>query len=164
VTSPAPRSRRKVGWLPWGLMGVVVLVLLAVGTLGGDPPTLEERARNLEESIRCPSCASQAVANSDTPAAEAVRVLIKERLAAGDTDEEIRDYVASRYPDGRQLLLDPSGSGFGALVWALPVVAAVAAVAALTYRFGDWKPRRVEVSDADRDLVAAALVAEGEEQ
>ena len=88
----------------------------------------------------------------------------EERLAAGDTDEEIRDYVASRYPDGRQLLLGPSGSGFGALVWALPVVAAVAAVAALTYRFGDWKPRRVEVSDADRDLVAAALVAEGEEQ
>ena len=65
-------------------MAVVVGALLAVGTLGGDPPTMEERARNLEESIRCPSCASQAVANSDTPAAEAVRGWCGERLVAGE--------------------------------------------------------------------------------
>ena len=148
------------GWWPWVAMAVVVGALLAVGTLGGDPPTMEERARNLEKSIRCPSCASQAVANSDTPAAEAVRVLIAERLEAGDSDEEIRDYVASRYPDGRQLLLDPAGSGFGALVWALPVAGAVLAVGALGWRFGDWKPRRVEVTEADRELVNAALAAD----
>jgi cytochrome c-type biogenesis protein CcmH len=138
-------------------MGVVVAALLAIGSLGGDPPTLEERARNLEESIRCPSCASQAVANSDAPSAEAVRILIRERLEMGDSDEEIRDYVASRYPNGRQLLLDPAGSGFGALVWALPVVAAIVAVAALVRRFGDWRPTHVSATDADRALVEAAL-------
>lgn len=154
-------SARTVGWWPWALMAVVVVALLAVGTLGGDPPTLDERARNLEESIRCPSCASQAVANSDTPAAEAVRVLIRERLEAGDSDEEIRDYVASRYPNGRQLLLEPAGRGFGALVWALPVVAAVLAVAALVHRFGDWRPGSVEASEEDRALVAAALAHDG---
>ncbi len=70
MTAPStPRRPAPVGWWPWALMAVVVVALLAVGTLGGDPPTLDERARNLEESIRCPSCASQAVANSDTPAA-----------------------------------------------------------------------------------------------
>lgn len=162
MTAPStPRRPAPVGWWPWALMVVVVVALLAVGTLGGDPPTLDERARNLEESIRCPSCASQAVANSDTPAAEAVRVLIAERLEAGDSDEEIRDYVASRYPNGRQLLLDPAGQGFGALVWALPVMAAILAVGALIYRFGDWRPGSVEASDDDRALVAAALAHEG---
>lgn len=144
-------------------MAVVVVALLAVGTLGGKPPTLDERAHNLEKSIRCPSCASQAVANSDTPAAEAVRVLIRERLEAGDSDEEIRDYVASRYPDGRQLLLDPAGRGFGALVWAVPVVAAIAAVAGLVVRFGDWRPAAVTATDADRELVAAHLAARADQ-
>lgn len=153
-------SARKVGWVPWGVMAAVVVALLTVGSLGGDPPTLDDRAQGLEETIRCPSCASQSVANSDAPSAEAVRVLIRERLEAGDSDEEIRDYVASRYPNGRQLLLDPSGEGFGALVWALPVVAAVVAVAALVRRFGDWRPGTLDATDDDRALVAAALAAE----
>jgi len=143
-------------------MAVVVVALLAVGSLGGDPPTLEERAQNLEESIRCPSCARQSVANSDAPSAEAVRVLISERLEAGDSNEEIRDYVASRYPNGRQLLLDPTGEGFGALVWALPVVAVIVAVAALVRRFGDWRPGELQATEEDRDLVAAALARRGE--
>ncbi len=153
----AAPSRRTVGWWPWALMAVVVVGLLAVGSLGGDPPSLEERAQGIEKTIRCPSCASQSVAHSDAPSAEAVRVLIRERLEMGYSDEEIRDYVASRYPNGRQLLLDPSGSGFGALVWALPVVAVIVAVAALVRRFGDWRPGSLEATDADRDLVARAL-------
>ena len=155
--SDVKRPTAKVGWWPWFAMAVVVVGLLAFGSLGGDPPTLHERARNLQESIRCPSCASQSVANSDSPSAEAVRVLIDERLAAGDSNEEIRDFVASRYPNGRQLLLDPSGKGFGALVWALPVVAAIGAVAALVRRFGDWRPGSIEPTDEDRALVASAL-------
>ncbi|NLD75337.1 MAG: hypothetical protein GX643_01585 [Acidimicrobiales bacterium] len=163
MTSTASKgSRSTVGWWPWVLMAVVVVALLAVGSLGGDPPTLEERAQNLEESIRCPSCASQSVANSDAPSAEAVRVLIAERLEAGDSNEEIRDYVASRYPNGRQLLLDPTGEGFGALVWALPVVAVIVAVAALVRRFGDWRPGELQATEEDRDLVAAALARRGE--
>lgn len=154
-------GQRKVGWLPWAVMAAVVVALLAVGSLGGDPPTLDERAQSLEETIRCPSCASQSVANSDAPSAEAVRVLIRERLEAGYSNEEIRDYVASRYPNGRQLLLDPTGEGFGALVWALPVVAVIVAVAALVRRFGDWRPGALQATEADRDLVAAALVDTG---
>ena len=154
-------GQRKVGWVPWAVMAAVVVALLAVGSLGGDPPTLDERAQSLEETIRCPSCASQSVANSDAPSAEAVRVLIRERLEAGYSNEEIRDYVASRYPNGRQLLLDPTGEGFGALVWALPVVAVIVAVAALVRRFGDWRPGALQATEADRDLVAAALVGSG---
>lgn len=144
-------------WLPWVAMAVVVVGLLLAGTLGGRAQTPTERAHALEETIRCPSCASQSVANSDTPSSQAVRLLIRERIAAGDSNEEIRDYVASRYPNGRQLLLDPSGKGFGALVWGVPVGAAIIAVAALVLRFRDWRPAVGTVTDADRDLVAEAL-------
>ena len=149
---------RSVGWLPWIAMAVVVLITLAVGTLGADPPTAVERAHNLEESIRCPSCSSQSVANSETPAAKGVKVLIKQRIAAGDSDEEIRDYVASRYD--RDILLDPAGKGFSALVWGVPVAAGILALAALIFRFRDWRPGELPVTDEDRELVEEALAGE----
>lgn len=150
--------RAKGGWRPWLgwiVMAVVVVVTLAIGTLGQSEPTPEQRAQNLAESIRCPSCKSQAVASSDTPSSQGVRLLIKERIEAGDSDEQIRDFVASRY--GREILLDPSGSGFGTLVWALPVIFVIVAVAALIVRFRDYRPSPRSVTQADRDLVAEAL-------
>ncbi|WP_426573680.1 cytochrome c-type biogenesis protein [Aquihabitans sp. McL0605] len=159
-TSPASSSSssRAKPWLPWIAMAVVVLIALAVGTLGQAPPTDAERAQNVAETIRCPSCKSQSVASSDTPASQGVRALIKQRIAVGDSDEEIRDFVASRY--GRQILLDPSGSGFGTLVWALPVIFVIVAIAGLIYRFRDYRPSSRGVTQADRDLVAVALDGE----
>ena len=148
-------GRRGVGWLPWLAMAAVVMGALAVGTFTGAAPTDAERAQRLEATIRCPSCVSQSVANSETPAAKGVKRLIDERIAKGDTDEEIRDFVASRY--GRGILLDPSGKGFGALVWGVPVAVAIIAVGALVLRFQDWRPGAAEVTDADRDLVADAM-------
>ncbi len=148
-------GRRGVGWLPWLAMAAVVLGALAFGTFTGAAPTDAERAQSLEATIRCPSCVSQSVANSETPAAKGVKRLIDERIAKGDTDEEIRDFVASRY--GREILLDPSGKGFGALVWGVPVAVAIIAVGALVLRFQDWRPGAAEVTDADRDLVADAM-------
>ena len=139
----------------WVAMAVVVVGALAVGTLGQDDPTDAERARNLAATIRCPSCNSQSAASSDTPSSQAVRELIAERIEAGDSDEEIRDFVASRY--GREILLEPSSSGVSALVWALPVVLVIVALVGLAVRFRDYRPGGRTPSDADRELVAAAL-------
>lgn len=164
MTAAAQKTGAWLRWLPWIAMAIVVVGLLGAGTLGGTTPTTTERAHSLEQTIRCPSCASQSVANSDTPSSQAVRVLIRERIAAGDSNEEIRDYIASRYPNGRQLLLDPAGKGFGALVWGVPVGAAVIAVAALIVRFRDWKPPTKAVTDADRELVAEAIARDRDVQ
>lgn len=136
-------------------MAVVVVTALAVGTFAQSEPTPEERAQNLAETIRCPSCKSQSVASSDTPSSQGVRLLIKERIEAGDSDEQIRDFVASRY--SREILLDPSGSGFGTVVWALPVIFVIVAVAGLVVRFRDYRPGDRAVTQADRDRVAEAL-------
>lgn len=152
---PGKQSRGAGPWLGWIGVALVALVLLGAGSLGGGERSDDARARNLEETIRCPQCASQAVAHSETPSARGVKAVIAERIEAGNTDEEIRDFIASRY--GRDVLLEPAGSGFGGLVWGLPVVAAVVAVSVLVYRFRDWRPGGFEVSEGDRDLVAGAL-------
>lgn len=148
-------SRRN---LLWGLLAVVVVGALTFGTLDQGEPSDGARARALEESIRCPQCRGQSVAQSDTPSARGVSTVIRDQIAAGRTNEEIRDFVASSY--GREVLLEPSGSGFSGLVWALPVVMVVVAVAGLVYRFGDWRPSTTSATAADRSLVAAALQAQ----
>ncbi len=137
-------------------MAIIVVVALAVGTFGQSEPSDAERAQQIASTIRCPSCRSQAASSSDTPSSQAVRSLIKERIAAGDTDEQIRDFVASRY--GREVLLDPSGSGFGGVVWALPVVLVIVAVAGLVIRFRGYRSWRHRTPTAsDRAIVAEAL-------
>ena len=142
-------------WGPWIALAVVVVVALAIGTIGQSEPTPEQRAQHLAESIRCPSCKSQSVASSDTPSSQGVRLLIKERIKAGDSDEEIRDFVASRYT--REILLDPEGSGFGSLVWALPIIFVIVAMTGLVIRFRDYRPRSHPVTEEDREIVAEAL-------
>lgn len=140
----------------WALLAVVVVAALAFGTLDQGEPSADQRARRLEESIRCPQCRSQSVAQSDTPSARGVKTVIQDQIAAGRTDEEIRDFVASAY--GREVLLEPSGSGFSGVVWGLPVAVAIVAVGGLVYRFRDWRPATAQAaSPADEALVTAAL-------
>lgn len=155
---PTPAASGLRTWAPWIAMAAIIVVALAFGTFAQPTPTKAERAQSIASTIRCPSCRSQSAASSDTPSSQAVRALIKEQIAAGKTDEEIRDYVNSRYP-GQNLLLDPAGSGFGGLVWALPVIMVVVALAGLVIRFRGYGSTRKHATAADRALVDQALHA-----
>ena len=148
-----PVGRGRV--ISWGLLAIVLLAALAVGARGGSPPTDAERVQRITEGIRCPTCRSQSVADSDAPAAEAIREETLRRVQEGQTDEQIRDYLVGRYQD--DILLDPPKTGVGALVWALPVIAVGAAVAALAFAFRRWKPKSRRVTDEDRALVERAM-------
>jgi cytochrome c-type biogenesis protein CcmH len=143
----------------WGVMVVVLVAALAVGGRDGSPPTDVERVQRITEQIRCPTCRSQSVADSDAPAAEALREEALRRVQEGQTDEQILNYFLSRYPD--DILLDPPKTGIGAIVWALPVVAVVAAVAGLAVAFRRWRPKVRRVTDQDRALVERALHESG---
>ncbi len=138
-------------------MAVVVIAALSIGTFSQPRMSDSQREFRLAETIRCPSCSGQSAATSDSPSSAAIRTIIRDRVQDGQTDEEITNFVVAQYPGTR---LDPSGSGFSALVWALPVGMVVIALAALWFRFRDWRPGTLLVSDADRALVADALAGE----
>ncbi|MEP3277378.1 MAG: cytochrome c-type biogenesis protein, partial [Stappiaceae bacterium] len=70
-----------------------------------DDPVLEQRARDLSVNLRCMVCQNQSIDDSDAPLAKDLRVLVRERLVAGDTNEEVTDYLVSRY--GEFVLLKP---------------------------------------------------------
>ncbi|MDY6961734.1 MAG: cytochrome c-type biogenesis protein [Pseudorhizobium pelagicum] len=83
-------------------------------------PVLEERARDLSAQLRCMVCQNQSIDDSNAELARDLRVLVRERLVDGDSDEEVIDYVVSRY--GEFVLLKPRLSVRTVLLWGAPVV------------------------------------------
>src|SRR3954469_12372689 len=106
-------------------MAVVLAVMLAVGSRSTGPTDPLDRAHAIEQTIKCPTCRGQSVAESDAPASKAIRTDIAERIAQGQSDDEIRTFFASKFGD--DIILRPKSSGIGGLVWVLPVVALVLA-------------------------------------
>jgi cytochrome c-type biogenesis protein CcmH len=148
-------SARRWSWL---VIAAVALVSLSRATFADGPPrTTEEQVQAIASTMKCPTCRSQSVADSDVAAARAIRLEIARLLDEGRTPDEIRSAIAdSAYGDDLQLT--PPASGFAGLVWVLPVVALVIALAGLAAAFARWRrtPER-HASDADRALVEEAL-------
>ena len=155
------RPRPGVRTLGWPLLAIVLGVALLIGVTGTRPPrTAEDRARALSESVACPVCDGQSVAESDSEAAKGIRNVISTRISEGATDAQIRDELAGSY--GEHILLTPGRTGVASLVWTLPVVALVAALAGLAVTFRRWRRAGgARATDADRELVAAARRSDG---
>lgn len=152
AAAPPATKAGPAPWL-WVLMGVIVLVALVIGTRPDDTPrTNEDRAHALADGLKCPTCRSQSVADSDAPVSKEIRAEINRRIESGDTDEEIREYLVDQF--GEDVVLTPSASGVTGLVWVLPVVLLIAGGAALGFAFRRWRRRSpVSVTDDDRELV-----------
>ncbi|MEC9343033.1 MAG: cytochrome c-type biogenesis protein [Pseudomonadota bacterium] len=89
-----------------------------------DDPALEARARDLSSELRCMVCQNQSIDDSDAELAKDLRVLVRERLVAGDSDEEVIAYVVSRY--GEFVLLRPSFTSRNLLLWSMPLIVLIA--------------------------------------
>jgi cytochrome c-type biogenesis protein CcmH len=97
-------------------------------------PALEARARHISEGLRCLVCQNQSIDDSGAPLAKDLRLLVRERLKAGDTDQQIEDFVVARY--GEFVLLKPRFEPHTVLLWfATPAVLIVALlIVVLAYR------------------------------
>jgi cytochrome c-type biogenesis protein CcmH len=107
------------------LAGAIGLTVTPAGAVQPDEilqdQALEARARALSAGLRCMVCQNQSIDDSDAPLAKDLRILVRERLKAGDTDEEIIDYVVARY--GEFVLLKPRFAPHNWVLWlATPLV------------------------------------------
>ncbi len=118
-------------------VALVALAALAVvaGALAADPP----RAADLEAELVCPVCETT-LDQSNAPVAERMKVYIRERIAAGDSEKEIKDALVAEFGPG--VLARPPEGGFGLLAWALPLVGAVVALVAVALLVRGWSRRR----------------------
>ncbi len=91
-----------------------------------DDPALEARARELSEGLRCLVCRNESIDESNAELARDLRILLRERLVAGDTDQEAVDFIVARY--GEYVLLKPTTTGANMMLWlAGPIMLLIAA-------------------------------------
>ncbi len=142
----------------WGALVVVVIVTLVIAARGAHAQTPAQRAASIASEVRCPTCEGQSAEVSDAAAAKAVRTFILTQVEAGQSRGQIEQALKDRY--GSDILLRPPASGIAGLVWVLPVVALVIAVAGLAAAFRRWRTvREPDVNEDDRARVEAALAA-----
>ena len=105
------------------LIAVTLLVAPAQALDPGEAlsdPVLETRARMLSQELRCMVCQNQSIDDSDAPLAKDLRIFVRTRLTAGDSDEAIRAAVVERY--GEFALFRPRFAAHTAALWAMPLV------------------------------------------
>lgn len=114
------------------LLALVVAVLIGTPAWAVEPnevlddPVLEARARELSKGLRCLVCQNQSIDDSNAALARDLRILVRERLTAGDTDEQVIDFVVSRYGDF--VLLKPPFKLSTLALWFGPIVIALLAM------------------------------------
>ncbi len=139
-----------------------VLVLAAVGCMAAasDPserlpdPAQEARAREIFREVRCLVCQNESIDDSDADLAQDLRRVVREQVAAGKDEAEVKAFLTDRY--GEYVLLRPSFSAGNAALWLAPFVAALAGLAFLA-----WRVRRPQPADsltAEEEARLAALL------
>ncbi len=120
-------------------------------------PVLEERARALSEGLRCLVCRNESIDESNADLARDMRLLVRERLVAGDSDEEVIGFLVERY--GEYVLLRPTLSGANLALWlAAPAMLLLGAGIAFAYLRGRAKPAAPEgLSEEEKARVAELL-------
>lgn len=147
-------SRRLL--VSWGLLAAVVVAALVVGTASGSgPKTSQDRVYAIADTIKCPQCTGQTVAESDIEIARQIRADIARQIDDGRSDDQIRDDLAASYGD--EYILTPGSGGLTGLVWVVPVVATVLALGGLAFVLWQWRSRPTRsATEEDRRVVAGA--------
>jgi cytochrome c-type biogenesis protein CcmH len=124
-------------------------------------PALEARARALSQELRCLVCQNQSIDESNADLAHDLRVLLRQRLAAGDTDRQVLDYVVARY--GVFVLLDPPFAPATYILWLTPPALVLGAGTLLVLRARRRRPdpELPALSEEERDRAALLLGERG---
>lgn len=142
---------------------MAALAVVAWGVLAG-PGAPVDRAYELEQRLRCPTCQSVSIADSPSETAAAMRQEVEQQIAAGRTDEQVFDYFRARYGDW--VVLEPPASGVTLLLWLLPAAGVGIGLIVLTTLSGRHVPALPE-DERERvrrelDRMPAAVVEEEE--
>ena len=135
----------------------VLSCLFAIVVLGGSPARAvqpdeimsdtakEARARDLSRELRCMVCQNQSIDDSEAPLARDLRLLVRERIAAGDSDAQVIDFLVARY--GEFVLLKPRLNPHTWLLWLMPALALAGGGLAL-WNYGRRRTKSAPPEDA----------------
>ncbi len=124
---------------PIRLGAVALLVLGAVGLALAAAPVNEDTVREIGAELRCVVCQNLSVADSPSETANQMRVIIRERLAAGESPAQVKAYFVEKY--GLWILLSPPKEGFNLLVWVVPFIGLGLGLALVAVAVRRWSRR-----------------------
>lgn len=131
-----------------------ILLLIASPVWAVEPdemladPVLEERARILSQGLRCPVCRNESIDESNAILAKELRIVLRERLVAGDTDQQAVDFMVTRY--GEFVLLRPDASGVNLILWLAAPGLLIAALGVGWITIRKRRPVDDQLSDAEK--------------
>ena len=142
---------------------LLALVLLASPAFAVQPdemlqdPGLEARARAISQNLRCPVCQGEDIDDSNAPISRDLRLAVRERLVAGDSDAQVVDYVVARY--GEFVLFTPRAEGSSLILWLAgpAMLLAGGAIALVMARRRAMAAEAEGLNDADKARLAELL-------
>ena len=123
-------------------------------------PALEARARELSAGLRCMVCQNQSIDDSNADLARDLRILVRERLVAGDSNQQVLDYVVARY--GEFVLLKPRFSWRNALLWLAPALLLLMGIGYAIRRASSAKQRETVKLSEDEEEELREILRVGE--
>ena len=128
VTDWAGRIDWRVG-IRWAVAAAAIVTMVVGLWPQATAVTTGDRVESLASSIRCPLCGGESIADAPSQVARDLEAVIAEKVAAGESDEEIRAFFVARF--GEVALLDPPLDGWGIALWAIPIAGLVFGIAAI---------------------------------
>jgi cytochrome c-type biogenesis protein CcmH len=127
------------------LLPLIGLLVLAVGSAAAAAQVTEDTVHDVAAQLRCVVCQSLSVADSPSETAHQMKAIIRERLAGGESPEQVKAYFVEKY--GPWILLSPPRRGFDLLVWVVPFAGLGAGLVLVLVLVRRWS-RRPAVPDA----------------
>lgn len=144
-----------------------LLALLIAGPVAAVQPdevlpnaALEQRARQISSGLRCLVCQNQSIDDSDAPLARDLRILVRERLVAGDSDQAVRDFVVARY--GNFVLLSPPFNAHTIMLWVAPFLILAFGLAYIGRKSRQMRAPQAQPLSADERARLDALIKRDE--
>ncbi len=158
-------------WLRRPSFVIALAVVVVVGLVWGvaiarsaQPETLDQRVHDVASQLQCPVCNGESVADAPSPIAQEMRSVIREKLAAGDSEQQVLEYFRQRYGDS--IMETPPWYGFTSLIWLAPVLMLLGGAVMLGSLARSWHADRATTPsmalDADED--SASRMSEEERQ
>ena len=125
---------------------LIALLTLAVGSVSAAVSVSENVVHDVAAQLRCVVCQSLSVADSPSETAHQMKAIIRERLAAGESPEQVKAYFVEKY--GTWILLSPPRQGFNLLVWIVPFAGLAVGLALVLILVRRWSRRPATGTDA----------------
>lgn len=127
----------------FAVVGALIVVVSSAAAAQTSDSTLEARTTAVASTLRCPVCQGESIQDSPSELAQQMRSVVRDRLRAGQTPDEIRAYFVGRY--GEWILLEPKMTGLNMVLYALPVVSIIGGLVLIVFLVRRWtKPAEAE--------------------